>query len=86
MFMNLHTLPVGQHMYTVAITDQPADADDIFYDEVDVVAPARATIQEVLLAADLSGYGGQRVIGVVDQSDPYVLMQDTASEIVVLAR
>jgi hypothetical protein len=78
MWMNLHTLPAGQSMYTLAVTNQPAGtpADDLEYDEVDVVAPRRATVAQIVAAADLDGYEGCRVIGVSNQSDGYVLVQD----------
>jgi fructoselysine-6-P-deglycase FrlB-like protein len=75
-FMNLHTLPPGQHLYTVAVTDDPAA---LSYDEVDVVARAGATSDQVLAAADLAAYSGCRVVGVINQSDGYVLWQDPAS-------
>lgn len=80
MFVNLHSLPAGQHMFTVAVTPDPAGAEDLFYDEVDVVAPSRSTVDQIIAAADLEGYEGQRVVGVSDQSDGYVLWQDASSE------
>lgn len=84
MFMNLHTLPASQHLYTVAVTSQPVEAagGDLFYDELDVVAPRYANTQDVLLAItplDRESYAGQRVIGVIDQSDAYTLWEDPSS-------
>lgn len=78
MFMNLHTLPAGQAMYTLAVTDDPAGTprDQVEYDEVDVVAPAGASVAAIIAAADLDGYEGCRVIGVVNQSDGYVVVED----------
>lgn len=78
MFVNLHSLPAGQSLYTVAVTAQPAstpDSDGWFYDEADVVAPARATVADVIAAADLSGYEACRVVGVINQSDGYVVAE-----------
>lgn len=78
MWVNLHTLPAGQRMYTVALTDQPVGtpSDELWYDEVDVVAPARIDAREVAERANLEGYEHCRVIGVSDQSDGYVLWED----------
>jgi hypothetical protein len=78
MWMNLHTLPAGQSMYTLAVTGDPVGTpkDEVEYDEVDVVAPRGASVAEIVAAADLDGYEGQRVIGVSNQSDGYVMAQD----------
>lgn len=80
MWMNLDQLPAGKSMYTIAVTDQPLDtpADEIAYDEIDVVTSSRATAQEVVAAAkdELEEYEGVRVIGVSNQSAGYVLWQD----------
>jgi len=78
-FVNIDQVPTGKSMYTVAVTDQPAGTPelDLHYDEVDVIAPSRATAAEVIAAADLDGYEGQRVIAVVNQSDAYVVVKDT---------
>lgn len=86
MFMNLDTLPVGQHMFTVAVTDiEPGTVHraDMYFDEVDVVAPSRSTVDEIIAAADLSGYEGQRILGVVDQTDAYVVLEDPSLSRVV---
>lgn len=87
MFMNLHSLPAGQHMFTVAVTDcEPGThRADMYFDEVDVVAPARSSADEVIAAADLSGYEGQRILGVVDQTDAYVMLDDASLSRVVSA-
>lgn len=76
-YMNLDTLPSGQSMFTVAVTEQPPGTppDDLFYDEVDVVTSSTATVAEVIAAADLTGYEECRVIGVIDQSAGYVLAE-----------
>lgn len=86
MFMNLDTLPTGQHMYTVAVTDiEPGTVHraDMWFDEVDVVASSRATVDEIIAAADLAGYEGQRVLGVVDQTDAYIVLEDASLSRVV---
>lgn len=87
MFMNLHSLPAGQHMFTIAVTDcEPGThRADMYFDEVDVVAPARATVDEIIAAADLDGYEGQRILGISDQSDGYVLFEDASLSRVVTA-
>lgn len=88
MFVNLHSLPAGQHMFTVAVTDiEPGTVHraDMWFDEVDVVAPSRATVDEIIAAADLSGYEGQRILGVVDQTDGYILLEDASLSRVVPA-
>lgn len=81
--VNLHTLPAGQHLYTVAVTDDaPAPSwDELAYDEVDVVAPARASLAQIVAAADLSAYPGQRVVGVIDQSTGDVLASATDGDL-----
>ena len=70
MYVNLDQLPAGHHMYTIAVTDQPAAETEhgAEIDEVDVVAPARATVAQIIAAADLEGYEHCRVIGIIDQS------------------
>lgn len=83
MFVNLHTLPRGKAMYTIALTEQPAGTPsaDLFYDEVDVVADAWATVDAILAAADLDGYEHCRVIGVVNQSDGFIVVQDEQGDL-----
>lgn len=83
MWVNLHTLPAGQSMYTLAVTDQPNDTDpkDLSYDEVDVVAPSGAPVAEIIAAADLTGYEGCRVIGVANQSEGYVVVEITDGDL-----
>lgn len=82
MFMNLHTLPTGKHMFTVAVTTDPLDTPRIhrWYDEVDVVAPQGSSSLEVIAAAKeqglLADYPDARIVGVVDQSDGYVLREN----------
>lgn len=83
MFVNLHALPLGQSMYTLAVTDAPVGAPraELAYDELDVVAPARATVAAILAAADLSAYDHCRVVGIVDQSSGYVLVEDWTGDL-----
>jgi hypothetical protein len=78
MWMNLHTLPAGQSMYTLAVTSDPVGTpeDAVEYDEVDVVAPRGASVAQIVAAADPDGYEHCRVVGVSNQSDGYVLVQD----------
>lgn len=75
MFMNLHTLPAGQSMYTIYVThDEPTVAAEC--DEVDVVASKMATPQQVVDAARAEldrDYPDAGVIGVVDQSAGQVI-------------
>lgn len=82
MWMNLHTLPTGKSMYTVAVTLDPVDCDPQYasYDEVDVVASSRATVAEVIEAARaecVDMYGpDHRIVGVSNQSDGYVMQEN----------
>jgi hypothetical protein len=79
MFMNLDTLPVGKSYYTVYVTLDPKGTPrlEMSADEVDVVAPSSASRDEVVneCAAEIvSDYGTDaRVVGVVNQSDGYVV-------------
>jgi hypothetical protein len=87
MWMNLDQVPAGQAMYTLAVTNQPVGTpkDDIVYDEVDYVASTRLTAREVVRRANdagaLEGYEDARVIGVVNQSDGYVLIEDPEGDL-----
>ncbi len=72
-FVNLHELPVGQHMYTVFVSDAEP-GPEAWYEEIDVVASSSATREQIEAAAaeELSGYAPQtRVVGISDQSDGY---------------
>lgn len=89
MFVNLDQLPPGKHLFTVCVTDQPVGtpADEIGYDEIDVVADHGAnafTVVGSMREEDRRDYAGQRVIGVIDQSASHVLLQDPDSEIRVV--
>jgi hypothetical protein len=76
MFMNLHSLPAGKHMYTAYVGD-PFEGCD----EYDIVAPATATAKQViaLLRADegfVDLYGADATVaGIVDQSVGAVVWQ-----------
>lgn len=88
MFVNLHNLPAGVHMFTLAITDAPhgTPASDVFYDEVDVVAPASLSPSSLVLQMseeDREAYAGLRCIGVVDQSQGRVVWENYNSVITV---
>jgi hypothetical protein len=81
-FINLHNLPAGVHLYTLAITDAPFDTprSELFYDEVDVLAPTRESSASALVrqmsAEDREAYAGQRCIGIVDQSVGRVIWEN----------
>ena len=65
MFVNLHTLPAGRHMYT-AFVGTPEN-----HDEVDFEGPANATAHQLArLATEAAAqdYPGQTVIAVANQS------------------
>ncbi len=87
MFVNLRTIPAGQAMYTVAVTDDPRDTPtvDVCYEELDVVGSSRLTSKEVAQLAEprvMDFYGpGARVIGVVNQTDAYVMFQDSERDL-----
>lgn len=80
MHMNIDAVPAGTSLFDLAVTSQPVGTpkDDLFYDEVEVYAPRNATVSEIVRIADLEalGYEGCRVIGVSNQSDGYVVVQD----------
>lgn len=89
MYVNLHTIPAGQAMYTLAVTSDPPpvtehDNDVFSVDEVDFVASTRLTSREVARRAQqagaLEGYEGMRVVGVVNQSDGHLMWQDLAGD------
>lgn len=75
-FVNLHTLPAGQHMYTIFVADKQERAElpeDFSYEEVDVVASANASRKQVLDAAaseldSLYDMDAMEVIAISDQS------------------
>lgn len=85
MWVNLHTLPVGQSMYTLYLTSDPVGTprDAIYTEEVDVITSSRASVAEVVEAAreeiDSSYDSSMRIIGVTNESDGYV-MRDVAME------
>lgn len=79
MWMNLDALPTGKSMYTVHVTCDPegTDRSKMSAEEVDVVAPSRATWNEVVnqAASELVEMYGpdSRVVGVVNQTDGFVM-------------
>lgn len=77
MFMNLHTPPAGKALYSVYVTEAPVGtpADEIWMDEIDVVLARNANVAHILHAAaeELAGYEGCRVVGIINQSDGYVV-------------
>ena len=83
MFVNLHTLPPGQSMFTLFIrhSDDPPEAIE-WAEEVDIVAPDYASNDHLLIAkvieaakeATLAEYGPTtEVLGLVNQSTGEVL-------------
>lgn len=71
-FMNLHTLPAGQHMYTAWVTDEPK-GDVQAADEIDFVSSARWDADSLIRAAMDTRefkelYEGQRIVAIADQS------------------
>lgn len=94
MWMNLDTLPAGKSMYTVYVTTDPEGTprSKMGADEVDIVASSRATWGEVLSYGTANGvhaptflidmYGeDHRIVGVVNQSDDYVVFDAFAAGI-----
>lgn len=74
MWVNLHKLPAGKSMYTLYLTWDPKGTprDEVCAEEVDVVAPSRASWKQVYAAAEEEirrDYNPDaRLLGVVDQS------------------
>lgn len=81
--VNIDAIPRGQSLYTLAVTDQPVGTIPtlIEYDEVDVIAPARASVAQIIAAADLDGYEGCRVIGLIDHSCAYTVAWTTDGDL-----
>lgn len=82
-YVNLHSLPADQRMYTLAVTRDPVDQprDDRWFDEVDFVAPAGLDHDEVIAAARKAGaleaYGPEyRVVGAINQSEGLNMAED----------
>jgi hypothetical protein len=74
MYVNLHTLPPEQQMYTVYVggTEPPGGYE--WSEEEDVVASAGLTAAEVAKKVDLQNYAaGARYLGVVNQSSGYIM-------------
>lgn len=88
MWMNLDQLPVGKSMYTVYVTTDPEGTtrDEMEAEEVDVVASSSASWGTVVNDGKVhpegenagayirESYGlDSRIVGVVNQSDGYVV-------------
>ena len=88
MFVNLDTLPRGKSLFTVYVTLDPAGTPraECSADEVDVVGPRSASLQRLMEegrendgGANVGEYiwqtygPGARVVGIVNQSDGYVV-------------
>lgn len=74
MFVNLHTLPVGQSMFTALVS-----CGDEYADEIDFVASSRASLDDLIVTAatcdDSFGYEGCSIVAIANQSDGYVVWQ-----------
>lgn len=73
MFTDLHTLPKGQSMFTLILTGDPAGTprEDLYTEEIDVVAPVRASVEDIIATAkgELADYPADaRIVAVADQS------------------
>lgn len=82
MFANIDRVPSGHHLFTLYVTDAPTGTpeDEIFTEEIDVIVRQQSSLADVLAAAArgaLADYDSDRirVIGVVNQSDAYVVAQ-----------
>ncbi len=81
MYVNLHEVPAGKSMYTVALADAPVDLpkdERYIAEEIDILASTSASVADVIAAA-LTGEdleGSYRVVGVVNQSDAYVMAEN----------
>lgn len=62
------------------VTEAPVGtpADEIWMDEIDVVLVRNANVAHILHAAaeELAGYGGCRVVGIINQSDGIINQSD----------
>lgn len=72
MFMNLHTLPRGQHMYTAWITYDPI-GEVRGADEIDFVASSQADVATLMAVVSgtedyKTGYPDARIVAIADQS------------------
>lgn len=82
MFVNLHTLPVGKAMYTIAVTNDPVDTprDERYIEEYDLVFNTRASVGTLIAYAlarpDWPYDDDMRVVGVANQSDAYVMQEN----------
>lgn len=81
MYVNLHTLPNGQHMYTAYLGERQADGSVEAGDELDFVASARLSIEDLehALKADetymnLYAVAKPVIVGIVDQSDGEIVL------------
>lgn len=85
MFVNLHTLPRGKHMFTFAVAPAgltPRQAD-FYYDEVDLVADSNLTLDQLIrvgLESIPEDYPGGAIYGVIDQSTGDVLFTAQTAE------
>jgi hypothetical protein len=76
MYFNIDAVPAGKSLFTVAHTTCPVDTPvaDRYFDEIDVVAPTRAAVDH-LLTETKDEVGDGRVIGVINQSDGFVVIE-----------
>jgi len=79
MYFNIDAIPVGKSLFTVAYTLDPVDtpADQRTHEEIDVIVPSRSAIDHLLVETkDEVGEG--RVVGIVNQSDGFVVIESWA--------
>lgn len=81
MFVNLHSLPAGQHMYTAFLAHQDPGTDEWEPgDEIDFVASSRLNGAELAVAVldtddwELYDAAETRVAGIADQSTGEILL------------
>lgn len=79
-FVNLHEVPPGCHMYTLYVTNCAISCRVEWRtaDEIDVVASTNLSPLEIVEKVDLKeqGYEDCRVIGLVDQSIGEILLEN----------
>lgn len=73
MFMNLHTLPADQAMFTLFLSPDKVKTKDSFTEEIDVVAPRHSSRLEILKLTEqerTQDYDPSlQVVGISNQSD-----------------
>lgn len=86
MFANLHELPPGRSLFTLLLTDAPlgTPADQLVTEELDLVAPSRSSVADLVAAAGgaLADYAEDvRVIGIADQTSGCIVTEDPTGDL-----